>query len=342
MSIINKSPKKMFYSSFMQFISIYGLVIFLGFLIVVFSILLPDTFPTAFNIRSTLNHQSVVILLSLAVMVPIATNNFDLSVGYLIGITHILTIQLQVKSHLPWWFVIIIVILSGTAFGYINGILVTRVGINAFIATLGSGTILYGLAFLYTGGRQVLGDMSKAFYALDSIMLGIPTSIFFVLIIVVTLWIIFEYMPLGRYLYALGANPRSAVLVGISSKRYITFAFIVSGTITAIAGVILASQLRVGQISEGPNYLLPSFAGAFLGSTSIRPGRVNVIGTVVAVMLMAVAVSGLQQMGAAFFVEPLFNGGMLILAVSLATYTAHRKISTSSIEITRSKNDSRD
>jgi ribose transport system permease protein len=91
-----------------------------------------------------------------------------------------------------------------------------------------------------------------------------------------------------------------------------------SGVITAFAGVVLGAKLGVAQTTVGPDYLLPAFVGALLGSTSIRPGRVNVLGTLVAVFVLAVAVAGLQQLGAQYFVEPLFNGSMLVLSVGLA------------------------
>jgi ribose transport system permease protein len=329
MSTTNESVKHSFSQLALKFLSAYGLVVLLFLLIGTFSVILPNSFPTLFNLRTILNHQSVIILLSLAVMIPMATNNFDLSVGYLVGLSHILVIQLQNLHLFPWWVSIIIVLFLGALVGLINGLLVVRVGIDAFIATLGVGTILYGLAFWVTGGAQVLGDnISKSFSALGTHLFGIPISLFFVVFFGIILWIVFEYLPLGRYLYVIGSNPRSAELVGIPKKRYITLAFIASGFITAFTGVILASQLLVGQISIGPDYLLPSFTGAMLGATAIRPGRMNVGGTILAVLVLAVAVSGLQQMGAAFFVEPLFNGTMLILAVSFSLYTSRRQMNS--------------
>lgn len=321
--------KKTASQSILQFFSNYGLAVFLGTLIVVFSALMPDTFPTAFNLRTMLNTQSVVLLLALAEMVPLSTDNFDLSVGYLVGLVHIVMISLQNVTALPWGVIVVIMIAMGAVYGFINGTLITRVGIHAFIATLGSGTILYGIGFWVTGGAQVLGkDLAAGFLKLGLNVFGIPIPIFFVIVIGAILWLVYEYLPLGRYFYALGANVRAAELVGISRVKYVTLTFIISSVIVSIAGVILASQLRVGQISTGPNYLLPAFTGALLGATSIRPGRMNVGGTVVAVLMLAVAVSGLQQMGAEFFVEPLFNGSMLIVAVSFAVYTARRRVLT--------------
>jgi len=108
-------------------------------------------------------------------------------------------------------------------------------------------------------------------------------------------------------------------------RKYVIGAFVVSGLLTACTGVILASKLRIGQAGVGLEYLLPALVGAFLGSTTIRPGRVNVWGTVVAVLVLAIGISGIQQLGGKFYVEPLFNGGTLIIAIALAGYSQRNK-----------------
>ena len=131
---------------------------------------------------------------------------------------------------------------------------------------------------------------------------------------------------IGRYMYMLGSNVKASELAGVNPKKYLLVAFTFSGVLTAVAGIMLGAQLRVGQISVGPDYLMNSFAGALLGATCIRVGRPNVWGTVCAVMLMSVAVAGLQQLGASYFVEPLFNGLMLLIAVGLQQYSNRRRI----------------
>jgi ribose transport system permease protein len=202
---------------------------------------------------------------------------------------------------------------------------VTRIKIDSFIATLGTGTVLYGLNAWYTGGQQVLGDLPPEFLAISGNIGIVPAPALYVLVVSLALWLVFEFLPLGRYLYVLGASPRAAELNGISAKRYVTLGFVAAGTLAAFAGVVLQSQLQVGQSSVGQEYLLPAFTAALLGATSIRPGRVNVWGTVLAVAVLAVTVAGLNQLGAPFFVEPLFNGSMLILAVGLAVQAAQRR-----------------
>src|SRR4051794_29598833 len=102
-------------------------------------------------------------------------------------------------------------------------------------------------------------------------------------------------------------------------------AFMVSGVVTAFAGVILAARLRIGQASVGLEFLLPALVGAFLGSTTIKPGRVNVWGTMCGVAILAVGISGIQQLGGAFFVEPLFNGTTLVVSIALAAFAQRRR-----------------
>jgi ribose transport system permease protein len=305
-------------------ISVWGLLVLLVLLVIVFSLLKPDTFLTYFNIRSILSNKSVQALVALSVFIPMTANQFDLSAGFNVGISQVLAIGLQAQG-MPWWGAVIAVLLLGAFVGLLNGLLVTRVKIDSFIATLGTGTVLYGLNAWYTGGQQVLGSLPPEFLAISGNVGIVPAPAIYVLIVSLALWLAFEYLPLGRYLYVLGASPRAAELNGISAKRYVTLGFVAAGTLAAFAGVVLQSQLQVGQSSVGQEYLLPAFTAALLGATSIRPGRVNVWGTVLAVAVLAVTVAGLNQLGAPFFVEPLFNGSMLILAVGLAVQAAQRR-----------------
>lgn len=302
--------------------AIHGLLLILLVLIGVFSLLRPHTFPTAFNLRSILTDQPVTVLAALAVMIPLATNQFDLSVGYMIGLTHILTVGLQTQSGLPWQVAALVALAVGAGVGLVNGLLVTRAHIDSFVATLGTGTVIFGISNWYTGGQELVGSTSPGFSSIAQTVGGIPKTAIYAVVVTVVIWFVLEYLPLGRRLYVLGANPRAAELTGISERRYIPLAFVASGVLAALAGVILGTNLNVGNPAVGPEYLLPAFAGALLGATSVRPGRVNAWGTVLAVMILAVAFSGLQQLGAAFYVAYLFNGSVLIVAVSLAVYAA--------------------
>ncbi|MBY3025026.1 ABC transporter permease [Rhizobium leguminosarum] len=309
-----------------RLIPVYGLVILTVGLIVIFSILLPDTFPTVLNVRSIVSDKAIIALLSLAAMIPMASGRIDLTVGYGIVLWHILAISLQTAYGLPWPVAVVIVLALGVLTGCINGLLVEVAKIDSFIATLGTGTVLYALALWHTGGRQVVGVLPDGFYALNGTMLfGLPITGFYVLLIAICMWIVLEYLPIGRYLYAIGANPKAAALNGIPVRKFVIGAFVTSGLLAALTGVLLASKLRIGQASVGLEYLLPALVGAFLGSTTIKPGRVNVWGTLIGVIVLAVGISGIQQFGGSFFVEPLFNGVTLLIAIGIAGYAQRKR-----------------
>ncbi|OAP36522.1 ABC transporter permease [Sinorhizobium glycinis] len=309
-----------------RFLPVYGLVVLTLLLIVLFSLLLPQTFPTVLNVRSIVSDKAIIAILSLAAMIPMASGRIDLTVGYGIVLWHILAISLQTMFGVPWPIAVLIVLLLGALAGFLNGLLVEVARIDSFIATLGTGTILYALALWHTGGRQVVGVLPEGFYSLNGTMLlGLPITGFYVLILALALWLILEYLPIGRYVYAIGANPKAAALNGIPVRRFVIGAFVSSGTLAALAGVLLASKLRIGQASVGLEYLLPALVGAFLGSTTIKPGRVNVWGTMIGVIILAVGISGIQQFGGSFFVEPLFNGVTLLVAIGIAGYAQRRR-----------------
>lgn len=172
----------------------------------------------------------------------------------------------------------------------------------------------------------MVGVLPQEFYALSTTMVfGLPITGFYVIAIAMAMYIIYEYLPLGRYLYAIGASPKAAALNGIPVRKYVMGSFVASGVLTALAGVLLASKLRIGQASVGLEFLLPALVGAFLGSTTIKPGRVNVWGTMVGIIILAVGISGIQQFGGSFWVEPMFNGVTLIVAIGIAGYAQRRK-----------------
>jgi ribose transport system permease protein len=309
-----------------RFLPTYGLVILAVGLILLFSLLLPNTFPTVLNLRSIISDKAIILLLSLGVMIPMSAGRIDLTVGYGIVLWHILAISLQTIYGFPWIAAVLVVLTLGAIMGVLNGLLVEVAKIDSFIATLGTGTVLYALALWHTGGRQIVGVVPKEFYALSTTSIfGLPITGFYVIVIALAMWVIYEYLPLGRYLYAIGASPKAAALNGIPVRKYVMGSFVASGVLTALAGVLLAAKLRIGQASVGLEFLLPALVGAFLGSTTIKPGRVNVWGTMVGIIILAVGISGIQQFGGSFWVEPMFNGVTLIVAIGIAGYAQRRK-----------------
>jgi ribose transport system permease protein len=310
----------------LRLLPVYGLPILTLLLIALFSILLPDTFPTWLNFRSILADKSIVALLALAATLPMMAGRIDLTVGFGIVMWHILAISFQVRYGLPWPVAIVLVVACAGFVGLVNGVLVEIAQVDAFVATLGTGTILYALALWHTGGRQIIGTLPHGFIAINTTSLfGVPIPAFYVLGLACVLWVVTERMPLGRFIYAIGANEKAAALNGIPVRAYVIGVFVASGVICGLAGCVLGAKLRIGQANVGLDFLLPALVGAFLGSTTIKPGRVNVWGSVFGILILAVGISGIQLFGGAFFVEPLFNGTTLVVAIALAAFAQRRR-----------------
>ncbi|MEI5520416.1 ABC transporter permease [Streptomyces brasiliscabiei] len=315
-----------------HFIGAYGLLVLTALLVLVFSLALPRTFPTLDTLDSILSTQSIPAVLALAAMVPIVTGAFDLSIGYGLGLAHVMVLYLIVEEGWPWPLACLAVIAGGLVVGVLNGVVVEFGRIDSFIATLGTGSMMFAMTgWITDGGRIVPGPqgLPPAFTDLyTSTFLGLPVPAFYVLALAVVLWLVLERLPIGRYLYVVGSNPRAADLVGIPVRRYTVCAFAASGLIVGLAGVLLAAQQQIGNPSVGLDYLLPAFVGALLGSTAIKPGRPNALGTLVAVAVLAVGLTGIAQLGADFWTVPLFHGGTLLLAVGLAGWAARRRMRT--------------
>lgn len=298
-------------------------------LFLVFSLLLPQTFPTRENVSAILSNQAVPAVLALGATVPIATGRFDLSIGYGLGLAHVMVMRL-VTDGWPWPLACLVVVCGGLLVGALTGVVVEFGQIDSFIATLGTGSMMYAVTGWVTGGARIVPGpegLPAGFTALyDARFLGLPLPAFYVLAVAAVLWVVLERLPAGRYLYVIGSNPRAAALIGVPTRAYCVAAFAGSGLVTGFAGVLLAAQQQTGNPSTGLDYLLPAFVGALLGSTTIRPGRANALGTVVAVAVLAVGLAGIGQLGAQFWATPLFNGGTLLIAVGLAGYAARRRL----------------
>jgi len=309
-----------------NFAANYGLAVIFILVLLAFGLLRPSTYLSQANVGNLLTSQSVTALLALAVMLPLTTGRFDLSVGYHVGLAQVLVVGLQVNSGLGWQLAALLVLIIGVAVGALNAFLVTRLKIDSFIATMGVGSVLYGISNWYTDGMQIAGfSLPDGYTGLAGAFLGVPVPALLVIAVGAVLWVLLERIPAGRALYFIGSNARAAELSGINVPRSVGSTFIIAGGLCGIAGIVLGAILRSGTPSVGPEYLLPAFAASLLGATSIRPGRVNVGGTLLAILILAFSFSGVQQLGAAFYVEYLFNGGILVIAVALSVYAAARR-----------------
>lgn len=296
-----------------------------GGLILVFGIWMPDLFLTADNARIVAGDQAITAMLALALIVPLAAGVFDLSIAGVLGFSSVFVVWYQSNGHSPLTGAVLAILL-GTLVGAVNGFVVVRLHVDSFIATLAMSSILAAGAYWVTNGQQIVEGISPNFVRFGTEQwLGIPVPVYYMLLLALLLWVFLEFRPGGRYLYAVGGNPQAARLAGVRVNRVMFGSLVVSGTIAGFAGVVLAAKLGTGNPTSGPAYLLPAFSAVFLGATQIKAGRLNVPGTLVAIYLLATGVKGLQLAGAPVYLNDLFNGLALILAVALAART-HRRV----------------
>jgi len=318
-------------SFFSRLTSNYGMVLLTIALFALFVVLRPDTFASLLNFQLLASSKSVLLILAIAVTIPMVAGKIDLSIGYGVGLWQVMALSWQVAG-MDYRLVLVLVVIGGGVIGLLNALLVELAQVDAFIATLATGQVIFAITYWYTGGRQVTdsaGARAAAFDGLTRWSLGpIPGPFIIALLIGIIVWLVLDYLPVGRYLYAVGANPAAARLSGIPRRKYVVGALVSSGMLTAVAGVLLASrQAGVAQANIGPEYLLPALAAAFLGSTTIRPGRVNGLGTILGVAIATIGISGLQQVfPGQFFLEPLFNGLTLVAAITIASLATRRRI----------------
>jgi ribose transport system permease protein len=211
-------------------------------------------------------------------------------------------------------------LLAGVAIGLVNGFLVTKVRINAVIATIGVGTMLTGLGFSYSAFPIAIG-IPRAFteISLGRALLGVPNPVFVMAALLIVMWIILNKTDLGQRMQAVGSNIEAARLSGTRVDRTKMFAFAMAGFCAALTGVLLTSLLGSGTLAAADGYLLDAFAAVFLGSATLREGQFHIAGTLIGVLILAVGFNGLSIFGAPTYFQPIFKGGVLVLAVGLSS-----------------------
>lgn len=306
-----------------EFLTRYGVIVFLVLLVAVFAALMPRTFPTSGNLMAVVADQSIPVILALAAILPLAAGEFDLSIASVLGFSSILSIALS-NAGMPLPLVLAGTLIFGLLVGAVNAFFVVKIGINAFIGTLAMATILAGLNLLVTRGSLMTLE-SETFARLTSVPGSrVQIVIAYALVLVVVVWYLLERTPFGRYLRATGMGRAAARLSGVRTERYLTSSFVLAALLASFAGFLLASRSGSAPPTLGPEFLLPAYAAAFLGAATIRPGFFNVWGTVVGAYLLAVGSNGLTLMGAQTWVANVFNGIALLAAVSTSVIVARR------------------
>jgi ribose transport system permease protein len=294
--------------------------------IVVFSALKPDTFATSSNFAAILGSQAVLVVLTCGLLLPLTTGDFDLSITGVLTLSQMMIGILNTRHGVSVYVCIVLVLLMGALVGLINGAFVVIFGVDSFIVTLGTGTFLSGVVLWISNSETFAGISSQLTgpVVVDR-FLGVPLAFYYGLALVVVLWYFLEYTSLGRQLLFVGRSRSVARLSGLRVGRLRWGALVASGVISAAAGVLYAGTTGAADPVSGAGFLLPAFAAAFLGATSIVPGRFNPWGSFIAVYFLVTGITGLTLFGLESWLQDMFYGGALVLAVTFSQIARRRE-----------------
>jgi ribose transport system permease protein len=296
-------------------------LIFFVFLIVLFGVLAPDYFLTRENLTSTLNNGAVTAILACGLTVVLVVGEFDLSIAAAASFGGALAAVLVAQQETPLILVLLIVTACGLLIGLFNGILVTRFDIPALIATIGVSSLLDGMTLWVTGNTVIFTGFTDAFVYLGSWRItSIQAPVFYLAALATVLGVMLRYTATGRHMYATGGNRAASRMSGIRVQRQVILAFVISGVLGAIAGLVYTA--RQGSLTPlfATAFLLPTFAAAFLGSVTLTRRKFHILGTILGVYLIETGTVGLLILGAPAFTQQLFAGTVLILATIGARY----------------------
>lgn len=294
--------------------------------IAIFGALRPDTFLTWSNFATILGSQSVIVVIALGLIIPLTAGDYDLSIASALTFAATILAVLNVNHGMPIGVAIAAALAMGVVIGLVNGFFVIYFRMNSLIVTMGMGTFAHGLT-LWLGDQQTISGVSDSLVNAVIVVrfLGVPLGFYYALILCAIIWYVLSYTSIGRRLLFVGRGREVARLSGIHVDRIRLGGFVVSGLMGAIAGVLYVGTTAAADPSSGLTFLLPAFAAAFLGATSVSPGRFNPWGTIISVYFLVTGITGLSIIGVSTFVQDLFYGGALVIAVTLSQIVRGRE-----------------
>ncbi|MFA5550532.1 MAG: ABC transporter permease [Trueperaceae bacterium] len=297
----------------------YSTLLALAALFIGFSIFV-DRFLTPTNLVNILQQISMLTIVGIGLTFCFAAKEIDLSVGFVAAFAGLVVTTLMSTYDVAVPLAIAAGVGVGLVIGLVNALLVTLIGIPSLIVTLAMGTIVGGINFMISGGRAIYGGIPATFTYLGQGRIGIiPVVSLIMLGLVLLSYIVMNHSFFGRYVYALGGNPKATQLSGIPVRRYRILALVLTSMFAATAGILLAARLGSGQPTAGANYLLDGLATVFIGMTMLRPGMATVLGTFFGALFIGIVNNGLNLVGLDSYVQDIFKGAILILAVSIVS-----------------------
>ncbi|MEY8828510.1 ABC transporter permease [Sedimentitalea sp. XS_ASV28] len=304
----------------------FGLVmVWIGF-IALFGAMRPDTFLTWSNFSTIFGSEAVLVIVTLGLIIPLTAGDFDLSIAQVLTLVSMSVALLDARLDVPLIVVIPIALAIGALVGLINGAITLYFRVHSLIVTLGVGTFLHGLT-LWIGNSQTISGVSPVLmeWVIIQRIGGIPIAFYYAMLLAFLIWYMLGYTAFGQHLLFTGRGREVGRLTGVAVERTRLIAFVLSGLMGAIAGVLYTGTTGSANPSSGTFLLLPAFAAAFLGATCIKPGRFNPWGSVIAVYFLVTGINGLSVLGFRTFVQDLFYGGALVLAVMVSQLVSGRK-----------------
>lgn len=297
----------------------WGGVAILAVTVAGFCAMLPDTFPTAITLNGFMASIPMTLCVSLAILPALIAGEFDLSVSYIVGLTATVLAWLTGEHHVPLPAAVLFALFVGVSLGAVNSFVVLKLRMNSFIGTLATGSLMVAAILVITDGTA-LQDVPLELANATFVNRGpVPLALVYVLGIAVAAHYLLRHTPTGRYIQATGSNLEAARLSGIRTQRLKFLTFLWSGLVGGIGGVLILGQTGAVFPTIGADLLLPAFATAFLGATMVRAGEFNVPGLLFAAALLLVGSTGLAQLGVPTWVQSVFQGVLLICAVSISS-----------------------
>ena len=301
-------------------------------IVAVFSVLSPYYF-TVGNFLTMASHVALFGILAIGMLLVILNGGIDLSVGSTLGLAGVIAGFLMQGVTLPWfgvilyppvWVVAILACGLGAGIGLVNGVLISRFKVPAFVATLGVMYMVRGIALLITngltynnlGGQAALGNQGFDWLGFNRIA-GVPIGVLVMVVLAILGSILLTRTPFGRWLYASGGNERAAELSGVPTRFVQLTVYMLSGVCAAIAGLILSSQLTSAGPTAGTTYELTAIAAVVIGGAALTGGRGNIRGTMLGAFVIGFLSDGLVIIGISSYWQTVFTGAVIVLAVLL-------------------------
>jgi simple sugar transport system permease protein len=306
----------------------YGFIVLMVGLVVVFGLAARGffTLPSAVFIL-----QSVAItgILALGVTCTLVVGGFDLSIGAVATSALMLSAYVMVVWEMSALAAVVLCLLMGAAVGLINGFLIVKMKVPDLLATLGMMFVLLGVQRIPTEGNSIAtgmalpdgtnatGTFSPAFLALGRLRLWdvLPLSVVFLLVIAVLVWGFLELTRHGRLMYAIGSNAQAAALAGTNVQRYKVAAYVISGVLASVGGILLAARLGRGDVASGNNLLLDAVAAALIGYAVLGASKPNAFGTAIGALFVGILLQGLTMLNAPYYTQDFVKGAVLVVAL---------------------------